>query len=93
MKKILQTLVVLFAVFCTMPVWACSNKAGSMTGGACSISQLNNLGKNEKMQRKPNLLSKGERNLRPVKMVPEITNPDEVCYSFGMCLRQVILEK
>lgn len=94
MKKIFfTTLAVIFAVQCTIPVWSCSLEKGIMTGGACSIKELNNLEKSRNPQKKVNLNSKGERNLRPVRLNPEITKPDEGSCIFGMCLNKTLLEK
>lgn len=86
MKKIFKTLVVLFAVLCAIPVWSCSQQAGDITGGACSIKELNNLEKSKNEKEKVKLYSKRERNLRPTGLNPEITNICDVYCVFGMNL-------
>lgn len=93
MKKIFTKLVVIFAVLCTMPVWSCSREKGIVTGGACSIKELNSLEKSRNPQEKVNLNSKRERNLRPVRLNPEIIKPGEGSCVFGMCLKKNLLEK
>lgn len=93
MKKILTTLAVIFAVLCAMPVWSCSLEKGIITGGACSIKELNNLEKSRNPQEKVNLNSKRERNLRPVRLNPNIMKQDGGYCVFGMCLKKNLLEK
>lgn len=91
MKKIFKMLVVLFAVLCAIPAWSCSLQTGNMTGGACSIKELNNLEKSRSTKEKVNLYSKKEKNLRPTRLNPEIMNICDVYCVFGMNL--YLLEK
>lgn len=96
MKKIFKMLVVLFAVLYMIPAWSypqCSQQMGNVTGGACSIKELNSLEKSRSSQEKVNLDSKKERNLRPLSLNPEITNVCDVYCVFGMNLRNSLLEK
>lgn len=94
MKNIFKMLAILLALFCTMPVIAnCTKQAGSMTGGACSIKELNNLEKINRKQEKFSLNLKHRRNLRPVKLNPEITTPCNVYCLFNMDLQKDILGK
>lgn len=89
MKNIFKTLIVFFAVLCAIPTWSCSQNIGSMTGGACSIKELNNLEKNK--TEKVNFAK--ERNLRPVRLNPEITKLCDAYCVFGMNLQRILLEK
>lgn len=93
MKNILKGLVILLAVFCTMPVLACTKQAGSMTGGACSLKELNNLEKSGRTQEKFSFNPKHQRDLRPVKLNQEITNPCNVYCIFDMYLQRNVLGK
>lgn len=94
MKKVFKTLVVLFVMFCTVPAFACSQKTtGSITGGACSIKELNNLENSKIVKGKTNQFLYGtERNLRPVKPNFEKINTGSDCI-FGMCLYRNLLEE
>jgi len=78
------------AVFCAIPIYACSqNTADYATGGACSIKELNNLEKAEKLQ--ANADETAERDLRPVKIVPKNVKFNEDYCVYGSCLRKKIL--
>lgn len=91
MKKIFTTLAVISAMFFVVPAFACSQeKAEVITGGACSIKELNNLEKEKTV--KKNFLPLGERDLRPVKERPVMPLSDDDCL-FGMCLYRTILER
>ena len=92
MKKILTTLVVLCAVLSVSPVCGCSqSNSTSMTGGACSISDINNLEKAKTTQGKIGSEPKVEVGLRPVKNTSEVRiNKDKTCL-FGECLYKSIL--
>ena len=88
-----KALVVFCAAICVMPVFGCAQVTGNMTGGACSIKELQNLEKNKTSQERVYFQVKPERNLRPVKTNPEIRNmPIEGCL-FGKCLMKEILDK
>jgi len=93
MKMILRMLVILLAMFCVMPCFACPQK-GETTGGACSIKDIQNLEKSEKMQEKADFNLRGlngGKNLRPIKINPEIKNPDEESCIF--CMQKAIFGK
>lgn len=93
MKKIFRALVVFLVAACAMPVFACSQVTGNMTGGACSIKELQNLEKTKTSQEKVFFQLKPERNLRPVKTNPEIRQmPIKGCL-FETCLLKEILDK
>lgn len=93
MKKMLKALMVFCAVICVMPVFGCAQVTENMTGGACSIKELQNLEKEKTSQEKVYFQVKPERNLRPVKTNPEIRNmPIQGCV-FGRCLIKEILDK
>jgi len=77
-------------MFCAMPTFACASQSGNVTGGACSVKDIKKL-ENERMQEKVNFNLKGDKNLRPVKMNPEIKNPDEESCIF--CIQKAILGK
>lgn len=98
MKKIFNTLVVLCAViyscqiaFANESVCACSgNQQKSVTGAACSISELKNLEKMKNEKSDAQYIVRPERDLRPVKNTPEITN-FENCF-LGKCLYKQMLD-
>lgn len=91
MKKIFNTLVILCAVFYAAPALACSKDSGNITGGACSIQELN-LEKNRTENSRIRFLPYNERDLRPVKIKVEIQkSTDDECL-FGMCLYRQIIE-
>lgn len=83
MKKIISTLVVLFAVFGAQYASACSQTQESMTGGACSIKDLQNL---EKSKKQESNFDKTDQDLKPVKSSPE--KQKSGCELFGLCLRE-----
>lgn len=95
MKKIFKTLVVLFAVFSSGVAFACSqdmkNQAGGITGGACSIAELNNLENNRTVKERLNLSSSVGRDLRPIQKNSQMTKLGENC-TYGMCLYRIFYE-
>lgn len=96
MKKIFKTLVILVAVFCaaSTPTFACAKKAGDIvTGSACSIAEINNLEKAKHSQEKVDSKLKNERNLRPVRLGPEIPKTTGDDCIFGNCLYKSVLGK
>lgn len=99
MKKIFQTLVILcvFSVS-TGALAACSTKINQgVTGGACSIKELQNLEKSKTVQGRFGVLQNSQRDLRPVATKPQtyyIENPNKiVCPMRGMCLYRELFEK
>lgn len=93
MKKIISTTSVVVAVFCAMSVLACSQKVTELTtGGACSISELENLEKAKTKQENSNLTLGEGRNLRPVRIKSEPTKFDynSGCL-LGNCLYKILL--
>lgn len=89
MKTTLSIMAILLVMVCATPVFAsCSLQSGKETGGACSIKDIKKVEK-ERMQEKVNLT--GEKNLKPVKINPEIKNPDEEQCIF--CLQKAIFGK
>lgn len=91
MKMMLCALVSLSMLFVSMQPFvqtsACPLK-GESTGGACSVKDIKNL-ENQRMQEK--VIVKGEKNLRPVKINPEIKNPEQTQCIF--CLKEGLFEK
>lgn len=90
MKMILCAIVSLSIMFTMQPfvkTSACPLK-GETTGGACSVKDIKNL-ENQKMQEK--VIVKGGKNLRPVKITPEIKNPEQTQCVF--CLQESLFEK
>jgi len=85
MKKMISALVILFAVSCAQYASACSQDSGSMTGGACSVKELQNLEKTKTKQESGQ--NPAENELRPVKLSPEKQKSDVGCEVFGLCLR------
>lgn len=88
MKMIFCVVVYLSIIFSSMQAFACSLDKGQATGGACSVKDIQNLEKN-KVQEKVN--TRGEKNLRPVKITPEIKNPEQAQCIF--CLQEGLFEK
>lgn len=97
MKKIFKTLVILVAVFCVasaIPSCACAKKAGDVvTGSACSIAEINNLEKAKHSQEKVDVKLKNERNLRPVRLNPEIPKTMGDDCVLGNCLYKSVIGK
>ena len=95
MKKIFKTLVVLFALLCSGVAFACSQDvksgAGGVTGGACSISELNNLENNKTVKERINLSSGVGRDLRPIQRNSQMTKLNENC-TYGTCLYRIFYE-
>lgn len=96
MKKIYNAMLItcfaLYFLFCGNSASACSQKGvnGQITGGACSIEELNNL-ENAKIQKgRMNFLSKQERDLRPYR--PFIESQKSADCIFGNCLYKTILK-
>lgn len=85
MKKILTTLVILFAASSVQFASACSQSAESITGAACSIKDLKTLEKSKTSQEKV-LSPQTEKNLRPVRTNPGMQKSDDDECLFGMCL-------
>jgi hypothetical protein len=85
MKMTFSILIILLAMVCTVPASACSLQKDKETGGACSIKDIKKV-ENQRMQEK--VIFKSGKNLRPVKVSPEIKNPDEESCIF--CLQKVI---
>lgn len=88
MKMILCTLVSLSIIFSSMQAFACPLDKGNITGGACSVKDIQNLEK-AKMQEKVTV--KEGKNLRPVKITPEVKNPEQTQCIF--CLQEGLFEK
>ena len=94
MKKFFLVPVVLLVMLCGESVLACSQEAtGNITGGACSISELNNLEKAKNATEKASLDSKGVKDLRPVKLVPQVPKSNDDSCLFGMCIYKTLLGK
>lgn len=102
MKKIVNSLVticaafaVLSVLFCTSVYAACTqNEAEVVTGGACSIKELQNLEKHRTEKSKMNFLPYGQRNLRPVRQQVQVMPKmgDDDCL-FGRCLYKSLINK
>lgn len=88
MKKIFITLAVIVLIFVAAPVLAaCRTKiTGNMTGGACSIDELNNLDKTQMSEKKGGITLNTERDLRPVKIKSKA-----VPYRYSNCLLKMCL--
>lgn len=87
MKMTLCMIISLLTMFFMVQASACPIK-GETTGSACSVKDIQNLEKN-KMQEKVNVT--GEKNFRPVKITPEIKNPEQTQCIF--CLQESLFEK
>ncbi len=88
MKMILCALVSLSIIFASMQAFACALDKGNITGSACSVKDIQNLEK-AKMQEK--VIIKEGKNLRPVKVTPEVKNPEQTPCIF--CLQEGLFEK
>lgn len=98
MKKISNSLVLACAVFSlacsSTSVYACSqDTAGFMTGGACSIKELKNLEKTKNLQERKKSQSDIERNLRPVRQIPNEQKIINKNCLFGKCFYRQILDR
>ena len=94
MKKIFLTPVMLLLLIFAEPALACSQeKIGEVTGSACSVKELMNLEKQKNANANVNQDSKRERELRPVRLVPQAPTKDSDKCLFGMCLMKSLLEK
>lgn len=87
MKMIFCAVVSLSLMMVSMQAFACALK-GEETGGACSVKDIKNLEK-AKMQEKVDW--QGGKNLRPVKISPEIKNPEQPQCIF--CLQEELFGK
>lgn len=100
MEKIFKILLILCCAFCTIPAFACSSdKAETVVGAACSISELNNLEKERTEKGKMSSTTAGdinldsERDLRPVKInTGTLVTPNGACI-FGACLSKSLFDK
>jgi hypothetical protein len=96
MKKIFDTFIFFCAILVSAAVFACSQepvitRGGIVTGGACSINELN-LEKNESVMKKADFLPSEENSLRSIKN--QSTKPlsnDDGCL-FGRCLYKQVIE-
>lgn len=92
MKMTLCMIISLLTMVSMMQASACPIK-GEATGSACSVKDIQNLEK-ERMQEKADFnlggLKEG-KNLRPVKINPEIKNPEETSCIF--CLQEGVFGK
>lgn len=96
MKMTLCMIISLLTMFSIMQPFvqtsACPIK-GEATGSACSVKDIQNL-ENQRMQEKADFnlggLKEG-KNLRPVKINPEIKNPEETSCIF--CLQEGVFGK
>lgn len=92
MNKYIKVLAVLLVVLCSGEVFACGEKQiESITGGACSILELNKLEKSKETMQPP-VLSEG-KDLRPVRKTPVINKLDDNECLLGTCLYRIIVEK
>lgn len=105
MKKIVNSLVAFCAVTTAIGMLSCGavntsvyaacpqGTAEVVTGGACSIKELQNLEKHRTEKSKLNFLPYGQRNLRPVRQQVQQTpkTGDDNCL-FGGCLYKKLIE-
>lgn len=91
MKMIFCAAVSLLLMCFSMQTFACSLK-GETTGGACSVKDIQRL-ENQRMQENTNFsgITKGEKNLRPVKLSPEVKNLEQTQCIF--CLQEGLFGK
>ena len=94
MKKMFTTLVVFCVALFALPACGCSQEnSANITGGACSIKELNNLEKSKNQQMDIDSKSKVGIDLRPVRINPEIRKSEDSTCVFGKCLYKTILDK
>ncbi len=94
MKKVFAASLFLCMTFCVMPVLGCKQETtGIITGGACSIKELNKLEENKNIQKRFKSELNGERDLRPVraKSETEIFEVSDGCL-FVPCLYKIIFK-
>ena len=102
MKNIFQTLAffgVSFYIaemtFLALPACAsCPIKlTENTTGAACSVQELGSTEKNKNMNENLGSRPKAERDLRPIRVSPEIHKSDYTKCVFGTCVYRDILSK
>ena len=87
MKTILCAILSLSIMMVSLQASACALK-GTETGSACSVKELQNL---EKTKMQETGFVKGEKNLRPVRITPEIKNPEQTQCIF--CIQRGLFDK
>lgn len=81
-------LAVMFASFITatcLPAMACSKNVQNISGGACSIKELNEMTTKNALQARSKMNMKPERDLRPVK-IKDANKFQYNDYFFGICV-------
>lgn len=88
MKKIFDMVLLTFTLaLLTGPTFACATDINNVaTGGACSISELNNMTKSNTVKEKVNISE--ERDLRPIRIKDKIEYVNPECL-FGPCLQKM----
>lgn len=87
MKMIFCAIMSLSLICFSMQAFACPLK-GETTGSACSVKDIQNL---EKAKMQETGFVKGEKNLRPIRITPEIKNPEQPQCIF--CLQEELFGK
>ena len=91
MKKIFSAvMLVLTMAFLIEPVYACSKDFGNMTGGACSIRELNKMTEAGAVKEKVSN-PKEERDLRPIRIDNKIEYNPECLY--GNCIWKIFMKQ
>lgn len=96
MKMMLCALVSLSMIFASIQsysqAFACGLDKGNITGGACSVKDIKKL-ENQRMQGNTDFsgIVKEGKTLRPVKITPEVKNPEQTQCIF--CLQEGLFEK
>ena len=97
MKKVFQILAVSVAVFYMSVLPVCSScpikLTENITGAACSIQEANNLQKSKPVKNDIGSMPNSKRDLRPVRMSPEIQKSNAGDCLFGMCVHRMIWDK
>lgn len=97
MKKIFQILAVSATVFYMSILPACASCPiklnENITGAACSIQETNNLQKSKPVKENTDSISKNKRDLRPIRISPEIQKSNVDDCLFGMCIHRMIWDK
>lgn len=93
MEKSFKTLAVIFIALMTVPISACSrDMPGTITGGACSIKELNTPGEAQNAIKKVDIAPKKERDLRPIRINQKSMRTKSENCLLGLCLYQLFEE-
>lgn len=79
--------------FLSTPAFTCSGSRGVVTGGACSIAELNGMSKYKYAQENSSTGPTSARDLRPVKVVDSSDSTGDSICRVGLCLSEKIFSR